>query len=101
MNINATRFATHARTWLLIAGLTALLIYVLVAGSLFAMFSGEQPYEFLTSCNLRKMADKEAAGAVASPTGGEIAKAERDLSDQRAAMVAYLEADQAKASYED
>jgi heat shock protein HtpX len=26
MNINATRFATHARTWLLIAGLTALLI---------------------------------------------------------------------------
>jgi heat shock protein HtpX len=40
MNINATRFATHARTWLLIAGLTALLIGIgaLLGGAFLYLF---------------------------------------------------------------
>jgi heat shock protein HtpX len=40
MNINATRFATHTRTWLLIAGLTALLIGIgaLIGGAFLYIF---------------------------------------------------------------
>src|SRR4051794_41436282 len=42
MNIGATRFATKARTWLLIAGLTALLIVIgsLLGGAFLYLFVG-------------------------------------------------------------
>jgi heat shock protein HtpX len=42
MNITATRFATHARTWLLIAGLTALLVGIgaLIGGGFLYLFAG-------------------------------------------------------------
>jgi heat shock protein HtpX len=42
MNITATRFATHARTWLLIAGLTALLVGIgaLIGGAFLYLFAG-------------------------------------------------------------
>ena len=41
MNITATRFATKARTWLLIAGLTALLITIggLIGGGALYLFA--------------------------------------------------------------
>jgi heat shock protein HtpX len=42
MGIAAIRFATHARTWLLIAALTALLIGIgaLLGGALLYLFAG-------------------------------------------------------------
>jgi heat shock protein HtpX len=42
MNIMSTRFATHARTWLLIAGLTALLVGIgaLIGGAYLYLFAG-------------------------------------------------------------
>jgi heat shock protein HtpX len=42
MNITSTQFATHARTWLLIAGLTALLIGIgaLIGGAFIYLFAG-------------------------------------------------------------
>ena len=42
MNITPTRFATHARTWLLIAGLTALLVGIgaLIGGGFLYLFAG-------------------------------------------------------------
>jgi heat shock protein HtpX len=42
MNITSTRFTTHARTWLLIAGLTALLVGIgaLVGGAFLYLFAG-------------------------------------------------------------
>jgi heat shock protein HtpX len=42
MNITATRFATHVRTWLLIAGLTALLIAIggALGGAFLYLFAG-------------------------------------------------------------
>ena len=42
MNITATRFATKARTWLLIAGLTGLLIAIglLLGGGFLYIFVG-------------------------------------------------------------
>jgi heat shock protein HtpX len=42
MNIASTRFATHARTWLLIAGLTALLVGIgaLIGGAFLYLFAG-------------------------------------------------------------
>src|SRR5262245_11199957 len=42
MNITATRFATKARTWLLIAGLTALLLVIgsLLGGAFLSLFVG-------------------------------------------------------------
>jgi len=42
MNITATRFATHARTWILVAGLTALLIAIggAIGGGALYLFAG-------------------------------------------------------------
>ena len=42
MNITSIRFATHARTWLLIAGLTALLVGIgaLIGGAFLYLFAG-------------------------------------------------------------
>jgi heat shock protein HtpX len=42
MNITSTRFATHARTWLLIAALTALLVGIgaLIGGAFLYLFAG-------------------------------------------------------------
>jgi heat shock protein HtpX len=42
MNIKSTRFVTHARTWLLIAGLTALLVGIgaLIGGAYLYLFAG-------------------------------------------------------------
>ena len=42
MNITSTSFATHARTWLLIAGLTALLVGIgaLIGGGFLYLFAG-------------------------------------------------------------